>query len=484
MPVRVVDGASGEPVVHARVSVIAQQEGYFGSMADARTEADGMAVLGPIPKSLTEAGPMTVSTFPLDHPILAVEHPGYGHHSQPFPVNGPLLREASTEGVTVTLWPPSALRGTVRWGDVAPSQRYAVTLERSPSRGREEESFNEAPRGTVTHADGSFEVSGLAVGSYTLSLAEPLFSVDFLQRVTERRRPSIDYRQSIEIRSGVENTVDIQLSAAGVAAPGWVEGRVLMNGQPLVGAEVSVSSSTVEVFLTDANGSFVTQPTDRARVSVRVSARLGGASGSSEAARIHDGVVPISHGRANLFELRLITHDLNVTVRDAATGEPMEGVVVHSEARLGSGSTLFTDENGEVTLTLQGGKSTKVSAYLRGIPPMLVPLSAAELESGQPLVISFERGVPCGGRVILPEGLEFGVSCGVTLARNGEELSPTLAYLIIEKGSRTFTKRGLAPGSYTASLVAEGRVPTPVTFELPKDGATDLLLDFKSGTSR
>ncbi|MEE2940327.1 MAG: carboxypeptidase-like regulatory domain-containing protein [Planctomycetota bacterium] len=465
---RYVNDATGEPVtnVHARLM---QTDGIdaFTAASDWSDES-GHAEIGPLGQ-FAQPREQLLSDF--TGLLLTSEHPGYARSFDR--ISGEKAAEGPLE---IRLKRSSTVKGRVTWNGKAPRMPYMVMIEPE-----ERNEWNlQLPRMAVTGPDGSYRIGGMAPGKYRLELYERFLNRSPLSFITEQEEPRQVATEVTSTTAGEESEVDFVLLEGGEAAPGWFEGRVLVDGQVPLRTVVKVGFDDEKTYGLDGNGNFKTEelPCDRGHW-VRI-VQMADPSpdelrivASEERIFYDDYRRPVS-GRGTRIDLDVSTREVVVTVIDEESLDPIDEAYV----RFAKGSTKRTDALGVARLST-GDEEDEIELRVAAPGHADVQVSVALAESGITEVeVRMKRAVPCAGTVVLPESTEDeeGRRVWIMIGEAGSDSSGESTWVHVEP-DLTFTADDVSAGPKVARFGERGSYRT-VTFELPPGGDEALLLDF------
>ena len=468
LSLRYVDDATGEPVanVHGRLM---QTNGIdaFTAASDWSDEI-GHAEIGPLGQ-FPQPREQILSDFA--GLLLTSEHPGYARSFDR--VSG----EKAAEGLLeVRLKRSATVKGRVTWNGKAPRMPYMVMIEPD-----ERNEWNlQLPRMAVTGPDGSYRIGGVAPGKYRLELYERFLNKSPLSFITEQEEPRQVATEVTSTTAGEESEVDFVLLEGGEAAPGWFEGRVLVDGQVPPRTVVKIGYSDEKTYELDGNGNFKTEelPSDSGHW-VRIVQRADPLRGELRVVERDERVFyddyrrPVS-GRGTRIDIDVSTREVVVTVIDEESLDPIDGAYV----RVARESRKSTDALGVARLST-GGEEDEVELSVAAPGHADVEVSVALAESGITEVeVRMKRAVPCAGTVVLPESTEDeeGRVVWIMIGEPGNDSSSENTWVHVEP-DLTFTADDVSAGTKVARFGERGSYRT-VTFELPPGGDESLILDF------
>ncbi len=455
LAVTVLAAATGLPVERAHVALIGPTTALLGALGSAWTGADGRVELGPFT-------PIAAAERPgdLDEAMVRILHPDFADECVPF--------TKGVASVEVRLKRPSEVTGRVHWGGATPDRRYMVFIVRRSVRGLAEAFL--LPRLGLTEADGSFRFKGLVAGRYGITVAERYFNGDPLEIFTLQQEPIQRYEGEVEVPEGAAVQHDVDLSPNGLGPTLRLEGRVLVDGAPLQGAEVRIRGAERATLTTDTNGEFRSAELSAVRgIWVEIEATLEGAK---EKTTLHERWIQASEGPLVRIDVDVRFSEIAVVVREAGTGAPIEGAQVSS----GWSDVARTDATGRATFRARQDQleSLAVSAPGYGSAPAQKSASVADTYEA-----TLTRSVPCSGRIAFDTPPAAGSTEWAWLqvaTKSGDQRGG--AQIDVGDGY-TFEVEGLSAGEYVGTIHMSGRRSEPVEFELGPAGDRDLLLRYR-----
>jgi hypothetical protein len=463
----VFDRTTGEPVVHARASIVQPSNDLFRALAVGRTNSDGLLRLGPYVSGADDSG-----AGDGENQVL-VQHPRYA--------DAAIVVHESVPTAEVLLARGNELRGRIQWGPDPPRQIYMLILERR-NLGNGGGDIAEAflpPRFARTALDGSFRFTNLPSGTYQLQVHERWLGGDPLDLARGGLEPVLVYRQDdIAVEEGPALDLLIDLGIAGTGDTARVAGYVRFDGKPLADATVQASGmGSRGQATTDADGYYETTPfLVGESCNVRVWAMI-----DSQKRELHSGEITPTPGSVYRLDIDGDSVEIQVRVKGEEDGRPIAGanVSLHVNGSRSNRARGKTDASGELALTVFGSGTCEVKVEA---PDRLETTHAFSLDDGDvgdPIEIVLARAVPCAGMADLSSiGFEGGQRVFMQVRGEGEisegvRLDPAD---MDESGCMPFDIDGLGPGEYTARFYVENEWSRPVAFELPVAGDSELLL--------
>ena len=381
LALRYVDDATGEPVanVHARLM---QTNGIdaFTAASDWSDEG-GHAEVGPLGQS-----PAAARAVPqrLRWPPAHQRAPGYARSSDRIqgetPAEGPL---------EIRLVRPSSIAGRVTWNGEAPDVIYMVMIEPS-----ERDFVNlQLPQMAVTGPDGSFRIGDVPQGKYRLELYERFLNRNPLNFIIEQKEPKKVANEETVTVAGEESEVNFLLMDDGESAPGWFEGRVLIDGQVPPRTVVKLDFGNEKVYPLDGNGNFKTEelaygrgytvrvvqeeePEERGEIRSLLEEEPGEISHFFNEERVlYEKYHSVISGRATRIDIDASMSEVLVTVLDEETLDPVEKASVRLENR----SSERTDAQGIARFSAIGSEGEiEMTVSAKGYADVEIPLALAE----------------------------------------------------------------------------------------------------------
>jgi hypothetical protein len=470
LDVTVTDAATREPVPGARASVLRVSETGLVKLAAAKTDAAGLARLGPLPDALVEEP----TGFMPNETMLLVKHPQYGDHSTQI--------EPGTTVLAVELRGGGALAGRVHWGGAIPTVPYMLTAE---FRGTED-GFVEAftlPRFTVTDLEGGFRIPNMKPGKHNVELVERFLHQDPLGMIDDDFDVPTLHRQEVQIRDGETTELVIDLTPSGRGATARVVGHVRLFGRNLADATVRVRGNESVSVQTDAYGRFETPPFSvqgTARISVSGDVPLAG--GRTRKLDLHSESVQLQN--EDVHEIALDLHPLTVRaeVAEAGSGAPIEAAQVQLEAKEQSrdshDDSASTGPSGEVELLVLAAGDYVLTASAEGYGSAKAEVSVPAEGLTATTTLRLPRAVPCAGRVALAPGDVSAEGPGFAFVQVRGKENGSSEGSMLRPPDYSFELEGLAPGEYQAWIFLNGQRSEERAFVLGPDGDRDLVLPF------
>ena len=423
--------------------------------------------------------------------LLLCTHPRFGRKST-------TVRDFE-QTVNVALEPPASLSGHVTWNGLPPGVRYMVVLVG----GNEADRTISEPRFALTDSDGHYRVGGLGAGTYEFVLFERFLGESPLAFVGELNEPQEVAESKIVIEAGEAKSYDVTLDEAGAAKPGWFEGRVLLNGQPLPGATLSFDGNSGLITAVDASGEaenvvnaeppdpnaqFVTDASGFYRSPVFESGGYIGIEVSiddvDEAGQptkvqiVHEYESAPTGGPAQL-DFDVFSETVKLEVVHAKTRAPIGGVRIIAYNNVELENTV-TDASGHLESTFYRSETdVTLATSMDGFVDRTIRLSFPQSNPAAFTVVELEPTVECSGRVLAPPSDDpHGMHMIVVNAAGAPAY--TGQWIRTERssaGELTFDAPNLVPGEYTARLNSP-EASKSVTFTVPENGTTSLVLDF------
>lgn len=472
LEIRVTDAATGEPVEFAQCSVQTLGFMMMRSLAQDRTSSDGKVVLGPF--AVPEA-PESSGFFRGENEVsVMVMHPDYGRFTQQLGPQDVLVEAKMGAGGTVV--------GKIHLGGEAPTKSYMIMMEPEFDRDGTRSMVNEieTPRIGLSDLEGNFKITQVTPGDWELHVFERFLDRDVLGMIEDEPDPLEVFRHDIVVEASVETPVDVDLTPSGMGPTARVEGRILVNGRPIAGAEVNLNGNGQTVIETDSSGSFSSGEISAMRgVWVRIEADLTPDDGQDNATEIYQDWVELNSGEVKRIDFDLQSTELRVIVVDAATRERISGANLNARFTGSSEnqvppSTGTTDNQGMADMALMSDGDWMVTASHSDYASTNVQatasgggLSEIEIELTPP--IPCKGRVDAGGRVVQEWGYLW---VNQVDGEGGDSTN-------LEGADMTFSFNDLGPGKYNAQLWIDGESAKDLEFELGPDGDENLILRFE-----
>lgn len=467
--VRVTDKSSAEPIEGAHVAVLTAGGGGFETMVSGWTNASGEVTLDPLASLEAEQGEFSMFTMEGLY-VLSVEHPRYAQRMETLDLEG--------EGpVDVALDAPASIVGRIHWAGEAPSERYMLMLE------VDEAVLSKvmAPHFALSEADGTFRIGGLSAGKYSVSAMKRFLGGNPLSMISGGVGGDPVATMDVDVEAGVVTTLDIALDAEGVSLPGWFEGRVMLEGQPMAGAIVHFETEGETIVRTDGDGAFRSEnfPSDQ-MVYVLIEEEVLLPDGESDTEELFSDWLYTKSNQATRIDIDLSVAVITIEVFDAETLEPIEGVYVFA---YGGGSLVehSTDEDGRIKTKIRlVGDEVDLNASLDGYLEVDRTVEVSDGRIKDTVTIKLVRATPCSGRALFAGDLEELEDESIVISRDdtlGRD-SVWVSLVLDEDGDLTFETEELGPGAWIATFWNDDGPNKTAKFELGPEGSTDLVLDF------
>lgn len=466
LTVTALDAATQKPVAGARARILKAGMTGFEQLADGKTDEEGNARLGPLGEAEEEG--MFSET------MLLVRHEDYADHSDQL---------ETRDGETVVLLQGGGvLTGRVHWDGDVPTRLYMLSVEYRGANGFAE--MFHLPRFGLTDLAGAFRVEDLGAGEYRVNLMERFLDQDPLGFIDTGFEPATLHRETVEITTGQETELVINLTATGRGPTAAIRGRVRVDGRAIEGAEVTVRGNGSTRTTTDAWGRFETEEFSVQRgvwVSIEGDVKLPGGEGTSRM-NIYQESLELQAGEVREIEVDLVPLEVRAEVVESGTGDPIFGAAVHARPngnrrrrQGGFQEAFFTDSSGLVTVWVSGPGEYRLSADADGYAEVSKGIEVPETGFDEVVRLEVFRAVPCRGRVVVAGYQEGGSSFSYLWVRN-EETNSTSGTMISGPDFE-FDLEGLPPGTYVAQLYVSGQEMKPVSFRLGPDGDERLILE-------
>ncbi|MEW6744267.1 MAG: sigma-70 family RNA polymerase sigma factor [Planctomycetota bacterium] len=467
-PVRVSDGATGTPVEHAQVSLISHPA--EPPLDQQWTDADGRAVLGPVPLAP-----------PLPFHLL-VRRPGYVAWSGELEVEG-------SETMEVALARGGTLIGQITQAGLPPQARFTVSVKPKLSR-LPIDIERTARRFATTDARGAFRISGLMEGTYEYELHASFLHDDPFWMLADLSQGAVQTGR-FETRDSEtqELTIDLGSPAARTAT---IRGMVHLQGAPARGFRIKLMGDDGEraETVTEASGCFELTGLSAgayrvvAEMSRETSERITSARGA-----VHRSI-ELDLGAVELMEIELDLLDLPVRVVDAS-GSPLPEAHVVVKGRAGAdrcGLTASTDAKGDARFTVPFPALYEIGVSHPHAGETRAQVQVPPGGLAGPILIAMDAQTPCAGHLVIDLGPGKTSPAFVFLELSGDPAEPLTRdfrsksiVVLWEFGRFPFRATGMQPGRYVARLCPEeiGNANVPaVTFDLPPAGDEELILRF------
>ena len=481
--VTALDGATGEPVANAHVALVGPRGMMFDAYESAFTDETGVTELGPLSDTWYEDMTSNGRGF-MNGVSVVAEHPKFGK----------ALQAVNQDSAEVALEMPVSctVQGRVHWGGEDPSAVYMLAL-RHQEREKPMVQMMEPPRTSVSNLTGHFRFTGVAPGTYMLTVMERYFDGDPIKLIVDQKEPTLIEDRQIVVEVGEPTFVDVELSPSGEGPKGAFVGRITSNGGPLAGLTVEVRSGgdTIEEIVTDGAGEFETQEYPvMERYRVRISGEVPQPDGSLKDQEIFSERRRPKSGEPDRIDIDLTYSAIVVQVVDAGTGAPKANIrasLSKADRRRWRGQTggqidpsgadgmlnILLPDNDEYRLTLEGEDIAKTT----------VDIDASRIVGAAPhMTVRVESAVPCSGTIVLPDGDD--TNWFRVVRATGEEPEgfgnpdDEIGWFSADEEDDTFSVPGMLPGQYRAQLWNGPGGFRTVEFELGPNGDTGLVLDF------
>ncbi|MEM9799926.1 MAG: carboxypeptidase-like regulatory domain-containing protein [Planctomycetota bacterium] len=464
----VTDEVTGLPVPAAHASLLGPEGFFFTAFASGFTNEEGATTLGPLSPTWHEDAKEDAAW--LEDIVVSVEHPQYGMAKAD-------VAEDATE-IALALPPSCTVEGRVHWAGDSPLNVYMVTMRWRD----DEDAFAQAtmlPKTGLTNLEGNFRITGLAPGEYEMYVLERYFDGNPIKLILDQREPNMIDRRDVTLDPEEPTYVDVELSPEGLGPSGRFAGRVTVDEQPLVGAEVTIGNREPEVLFTDSLGEFESieySVLKGLRVTIEGDVPLP--DGSTETRQIYRDWKRPNADEVVRIDLDLAYTYLTVQAVDKFSGRPVSDV----EVKIDSGgpfrrnrTTFETDSSGLTQVLLADKSEHQLVATHEGYSRSTAKVKASMAEDGKPVRIELEPRIPCAGTVRFVDGTEPPREMWMHVTTSGFEDSWTQ----VSSEEMTFEFEGLVPGTYKAELWGgPRRGMLEANFELPEGGDVNLVLEF------
>jgi len=476
------DGATGEPVADAHVALVGPRGMMFDAYESAFTDETGVTELGPLSDTWYEDMTSGARGF-LNGVSVVAEHPKFGK----------ALQAVNQESIDVTVQMPVActVQGRVHWGGEDPSAVYMLALRHQESE-QPMLQMMEPPRTSVSNLTGHFRFTGVAPGTYMLTVMERYFDGDPIKLIVDQKEPTLIEDRQIVVEVGEPTYVDVELSPSGEGPRGAFVGRITSNGGPLTGLQVTVSKGgdTVEELMTDGAGEFRTEEYPvMERYRVEISGEIPQPDGSLKEQEIFSEWRRPRSGEPDRIDIDLTYSTIVVQVVDAGSGAPVANVRASLTKTGGrrwrnrsGGDIEPSGADGMLNVLLPDKDEYRLTLEGEGIAKTTVDIDASKIVGAAPhMTVRVQAAVPCSGTVVLPEG----DNAWFRIVRATDEepqgfgnQEDTIGWFGADEEDGTFTVPGMLPGEYRAQLWNGPGGFRTVEFELGPNGDTNLVLDF------
>lgn len=430
MPLRVLTGADRLPVEWAQISARRTDQGDRGMprpVTAARTDKDGAAVL----EDLAEGSY-----------LLEVSHPKYAvlqHNVElPLPEDEPVLELMLSLG--------GVIRGVVLENGAAPDPAVMVTL----SRADDNQSAGGLPRLTLTNTEGAFSFHDVDPGEVKLEARERV-SLASLTSWWEpfAMTPLSEQELFVEAEQEVEAVLIVGSSWADIPT-GFVEGRVLVNGQPGAGWKVRTWGKIRRSVTAGGDGRFTLGQIASGAEAVVLMVSAPNQGMMEGTVDTHSFV--LLEGERRYEEISISTGAVSGRVTSSIDGRPLPGAEVRLQTHDGDkerwfgrrGGSSITDSDGAFQFATVAAGQYTVQAEAQGLAgsrSAVFDVTSGSTRRG--VEIRLSRSVTVRGRVLF----------------DGLEETPTWAYLsaTTETGERSGTRVDLETGTFVFDDLAPER---------------------------
>lgn len=468
LTVTVLDADSGEAVPGARVTILQSGLPLVSTLALGWSDVHGRVELGPF--AFLEDEDAARSIMGVQPPLLMVEHPDYPMHEEEVTDQRPTR--------VVRLRAGGALEGRIHWGGATPERRYMLMTE-FRSAGGVGELFH-MPRLATSDGVGNYHFEDLCAGKYRIEVLERFLNEDVFGLSLMEEDPVQVYEGEFEVKSGVVTRLDIDLSPLGIGPSARIVGSLRVDGLAIPGARVQIYGSADSTLVTDWAGRFESQPFSIQRAPlVIITADLSRFDGGAPEQQVYKQSIKLEAGDVKRIDLDLQPHYLWVEVLDAHSGSPLPNVLLMAQrnARGGSQRTSgHSDSTGRALLMVLDGGRHSLEARLDGFKTQVSKVKPVGKVSTEFVRMKLTPSVACAGRVVISDSA-MSSSDGLFLhlsQQGGSSIGNTLL-----TGERLeFSFADLEPGTYEATLYADGSEGLETTFELGARGNLDLVLRF------
>jgi hypothetical protein len=486
--VEVVDAATQAPIEWANVSATRGRR-EEGTLVSRRTDAKGEVELPEMPALSPAAG---ASKGDADSTVyLRAFHPAYAPQVRPLvPSSDP----ATGTAIRFELTPGASLHGRVHVGSGPPAEPVLFVLE--PKDHRATSVDDNFPRMAVPGLDGTFEIKGLSPGSKGWTVMSRVFGGDMASALEKIPSMAMLRRGSVQLEEGKTAEVDVDLDPRMQDAPCKITGVVHVHGRrrpemftlqassQTLGNNRQQSSKSVEVrpeqpFTLEVAGGWI-------NLSLMEMDKPGEGGPKQIQVKTHyQSWFMLDPGQTQEITIDLEFVAAKLLVVDDA-GSPAPHVYVNlNEVRNDSDSTSSTSASGQtgddgsvdVEVPRPGLWRCQVSSPQLGRADAQFQFPSSGVER---LVLS--RGVPCSGRVDIPDDPGESVTFFLQfepLSKNGDIDYQNGMGIQLGQGARTFDVVGLAPGKYRIQLYGARWSRDTVDIELPSAGVRDLVLRYR-----
>jgi len=388
------------------------------------------------------------------------------------------------------------VQGRVHWAGENPSAAYMLALRHKESDDPMVQMV-EPPRTAISNLTGHFRFTGVAPGTYMLTVMERYFDGDPIALIVSQEEPTMIDDRQILVEVGEPNFVDVELSPSGEGPKGSFVGRITSNGGPLAGLEVEVEEGgeVIESTTTNGAGGFETQPYSvMERYRVRIAGQIPQPDGSLKQQEIFNERRRPRSGDPERIDIDLTYSAIVVRVVDARTGEPLAGVRanLYDSERQWRRSSVGGDiepssSDGLLNVVLPSDEEYRLRLERDGVATTDVTVTASMIKGSAPHVtFELQAAVPCSGTIVVANGnrTRFWLNRIVSEGdADGEGESEFVGTHSADEEDMTFEVKGLMPGRYRASLWTGPGGVRNVDFELGPNGDQNLVLDFENAWS-
>ena len=464
LSVRVVEAESGKPVHWATAGIFDNKAPDRAMrrvpIMNRRTDAEGFVLLNGL-----EAKDYAVAVF----------HPAYAE----------AFAEVSVPGseVVVELRQGGAISGVILSGGRPPAEdRFIAT-------GKQER----FPRFTVTDVDGTFEMTHLEPGEYTLTVMRRFANQSIGDQIGGGGEQYIPERfEKVTVEEGKTTFLEIDLLDSEDDGPkATLRGRVVVNGRASPGYTISARADGnwrgMKSAITDSNGrfDFGQIPAKKTRVSVS----RKGKAGMFQFGRLTEQEIELEPGEIRDLNFELDTGGVTGRVVFDRDGAPVLAAEIRLRASgakesrnpFGGGRvSTVTGRDGRFSFDDVASGSYTVSVRKDGaagatVKNVVVPPRGA----APPVEVRLEVGVVVKGTVVLPPEmvepprflfLEF------RSAEDGERQGGDR----VDRETLEFVVEGIRPGRYEVRGYGGRERFAPVEVQVSSNGAEGLVVELKT----
>lgn len=458
LDVRVVEAGTKQPVHWASV-------GVFDTKA-----ADRAMRRVPLQNQRADAnGQVRLSGLEEREYVVAVFHPAYAEAFAEVVVPG--------DPVTVELRQGGILAGRVTMGGAPPpEERFIATGKR--------ERF---PRFNVTDPDGSFEMTHLEPGEYTLTVMRRFADQSLGDQLGGFEQYIPERFERVTIEEGKTTFLEIDLLDSEDDGPkATLRGQVVLNGGPAAAVTIQARPEGnwrgQKSAVTDATGRFDFGQVPAKKTTVTVARK--GRAGAFMFGRLAEQEVELTPGEVRDLRFDLDTGRVTGRVVVDRDGTPVMAAEVRLRSKDASDDRPFsggrvstaTGRDGRFEFDEVASGTYSVSVRKDGfagavVPDLVVPARGAP----PPVEIRLENGVLVKGKVVLPPGLAEPPRF-IFLEFRDVEQNERRAGDRVDVETLEFVVEGIRPGRYQVRAFAGRDRFKPQEVDVPTNGTDGMTL--------